>query len=37
MVYEMADQIGEQHQSADQTDLPDADAAEESFELFSRK
>ena len=33
VVEEMADQIGEQHQSAGETDLPDADAANEFFEL----
>ena len=33
MVEEMADQIGEQHQPADEADLPDADAAEEFREL----
>jgi hypothetical protein len=31
----MADQIGEQHQPAGETDLPDADAADEFFELIS--
>ncbi len=37
VVHEMADQIGEQHQPAGEADLPDADATDEFFELFSRK
>jgi len=34
MVHEMADQIGEQHQPAGETDLPDADAADDFLKLF---
>ena len=37
MVEEMADQIGKQHQPAAETDLPHADAADQSCELFSRQ
>ena len=33
VVEEMADQIGKQHQSAGETDLPHADPANEFFEL----
>ena len=36
MVEKMADQIGEQDQPADKADLPDADAAEQGRQLFSR-
>ncbi len=37
MVEEMADQIGKQHQPAGETDLPDADAADEFCQLFPGK
>jgi hypothetical protein len=37
MVEEMADQISKQHQPAGEPDLPDADAADGSFELFLGK
>ncbi len=34
MVEEMADEIGKQHQAAGETNLPDADAADELHHLF---
>ena len=37
VIEEMADQIGEQHQSAAEPDLPDADAADEFRELLQRQ
>ena len=37
VVEEMADQIGKQHQSADEANLPDANPADASGQLFLRK